>query len=181
MRGGDGDSKTVLLAIAGSEDAFEALVRRHQGRVANLLRRVCGDAALAEDLMQVTFLNAWRRIGALRDATAFLPWLRRIAINAAVDAARKGAIVAETLDEQVLRAGAQAHDGATERRMDIDAAMARLSFGQRACIHLSLVEGMSHGEVAEVLQMPVGTVKSHIARALALLRAWLKDWKDECV
>jgi RNA polymerase sigma-70 factor (ECF subfamily) len=177
----DDDARTVLLAIAGGEDAYEALVRRHQARITILLIRICGNAALAEDLAQITFVKAWRRIGALRDATLFLPWLRRIAVNTAVDAARKGAIAVEPLDEHESAATTPLRNNAPDCRLDLDAAMARLSFGQRACVHLALVEGLSHIEIAEALQMPVGTVKSHLARALPLLRSCLKDWRDELV
>lgn len=182
MAADDDDVRTVLLAVAGSVSAYEVLVRRHQARIAGLLRRICGDAALAEDLTQIAFVNAWRRIGALRDAAAFLPWLRRTAINVAVDAVRKRGVAEEPLTEEALASvediGAEA---VAECRLDIDAALSRLSFAQRVCVVLALVEGMSHSEISAALAMPIGTVKSHLARALPLLRSWLKDWEDERV
>lgn len=179
MQAGDDETRTVLLAIAGSDAAYEDLVRRYQGRIVNLLWRVCGDAGVAEDLTQTAFVNAWRQIGALRDASAFLPWLRRIALNAAIDAARRGKVAVEPVTEETVASVATPRGDSSDRRLDINAAMARLSFAQRACVLSSLVEGMSHSEISEALAMPIGTVKSHIARALPLLRSWLKDWKDD--
>jgi len=92
----DQERRTVLLAISGDTAAFGALVRRHQAWVRSLLRRSCGDAALAEDLAQATFLQAWRQLASLRDPDAFRAWLRRIAINRLVDAVRRRTIVTES-------------------------------------------------------------------------------------
>lgn len=168
-----GETKDVLLAIAGSDEAFARLTRTHQAWLQRLLRRVCGDATLADDLTQVALVKAWRRIGDLRDASLFAAWLRRIALNAAIDAVRANKIQTTPLHATL---GTTGSDEESDRRLDLEAAMRRLSFAQRACIQLAFGEGMSHAEIGAALRMPVGTVKSHIARALPLLRAWLKEW-----
>ncbi|MGH7836881.1 MAG: RNA polymerase sigma factor, partial [Candidatus Binataceae bacterium] len=69
-----------MLAISGDVTAFEALVRRYQTYVGALVRRACGDADLADDLTQMTFLKAWQRMRSLREVESFRPWLRRIAL-----------------------------------------------------------------------------------------------------
>lgn len=166
-------TKDVLLAIAGSDEAFARLVRAHEAWLRRVLRRVCGDASVADDVAQVAFVKAWRRIGDLRDAALFAPWLRRIALNAALDAVKRRGLEAAPLTDVAELA---ARDEESDRRLDLDAAMRRLSFAQRACVQLAYGEGMSHAEIGEALRMPVGTVKSHIARAVPLLRVWLKEW-----
>lgn len=166
------DVTTVLLAIAGSEAAFDALMRRYQGRIRILLRRACGNATLADDLTQVAFAKAWLQLGTLRDATRFFPWLRRIALNAAIDHAR-----AHNLHADILSEGDAAVDSGADLRLDLDAALQQLTFAQRACVLLAYGEGMSHQEIGTALRMPVGTVKSHIARAIPYLRRTLADWR----
>ena len=163
--------KTVLLAIAGSDSAFAALVRDRQGALVALLTRVCGGRAMAEDVAQAAFIKAWRNMGRLRDPDRFDAWLRQIAMRAAIDAlrARPGA---EPLD---AAADFAEQGGDVEARLDIDAALQRLSPSQRACVLLAYSEGLSHAEIAAELAIPVGTVKSHVARGAALLRRLLEE------
>jgi RNA polymerase sigma-70 factor (ECF subfamily) len=172
------ERRTVLLATCGDVEAFEQLVRRYRAYVETLIRRACGSAAQAEDLTQVTFVKAWRSLHLLRDGAAFRTWLRRIALNVVVDAMRRSAREVVTLSED----GAAGADRVSEpledaviARMDVDRALATLSFGQRACIVLSYGEKMSHPEIAAALEMPIGTVKSHIARGLTTLRGLLHN------
>lgn len=168
-RRGD-DSKTfVLLAMAGSDDAYGEVVRLHQKQLIALMTRVCGSRAAAEDVTQAAFLKAWRNLSALRDAARFGPWLRQIAMRAAIDAAR----ASETFDdlpdiEDVARE-------AIHLRLDLDTAFRHLSAAQRACILLAYAEGLSHDEIAAELALPIGTVKSHIARGVRVLRRVLSD------
>lgn len=178
MEAADQERRTVLLAISGDTAAFGALVRRHQAYVRSLLRRSCGDAALAEDLAQATFLQAWRQLASLRDPDAFRAWLRRIAINRLVDAVRRRSIVTESFVEEAPPEHGRAPDLAIVSRIDLDHALGRIGLAQRTCIVLAYGEGMSHGEIAAALGIPLGTVKSHIARGLAALRAWLIEEED---
>ena len=174
----EAELKDVLLAIAGSDAAFGRLVRAHQGRVRRLLRHVCGTAALADDVAQTVFLKAWRRIGSLRDASRFVPWLRRIALRAAVDAARSAGVAVEPLSDTlpVLEESSAAQ---ADRRLDLETALRQLSIGQRACVLMAYGEGMSHAEIAAELRMQIGTVKSHVARGSASMRRSLNDWRDD--
>jgi RNA polymerase sigma-70 factor (ECF subfamily) len=174
----DAERRAVLLATSGDVAAFEQLIRRHRAYVETLIRRACGNAVHAEDLAQITFLKAWRSLHGLRDGAAFRPWLRRIALNVVVDAVRRGARETVTLSEHGPERATEPLEDAIVARMDVERALARLSFGQRACIVLAYGEKMSHPEIALALELPVGTVKSHIARGLATLRGLLQNRED---
>lgn len=178
MEPADQERRTVLLAISGDTAAFGALVRRHQAWVRSLLRRSCGDAALAEDLAQATFLQAWRQLASLRDPDAFRAWLRRIAINRLVDAVRRRTIVTESFADDAPYEQGPAPDVDIVARIDLDHALGRIGLAQRTCIVLAYGEGMSHGEIAAALDIPLGTVKSHIARGIAALRAFMVTGED---
>lgn len=164
----------VALARIGDRPAFEDLVRRRQSWLRNVLRRLCGDAALADDLAQQAFLSAWRGIGRLRASEAFGAWLKRLAVNGWVDHVRRHNPldrVDPASDDAVDMA---AHESmaplAIESGIDLDRALATLAPQVRLCIVLSYAEGMSHSEIVDVTGLPIGTVKSHIRRGLEQLR-----------
>src|SRR5690349_16578925 len=85
------EDAVVAQAMGGDDGAFAELVRRRQKRVRDLLRRLCGDHALADDLAQKVFVRAWRGVGALRDPGAFGGWLKRVAVSAWLDEVRRAA------------------------------------------------------------------------------------------
>jgi RNA polymerase sigma-70 factor (ECF subfamily) len=170
----DAERRAVLFAASGDVAAFELLARRYHGYVEALVGRACGNVASAEDLTQLVFLKAWQRLGTLRDAGAFRPWLRRIALNIVVDAVRSGALEnAPPSDERRQRAS-ESPEETIVRRMDVETALAHLASAQRRCIVLAYGERMSHAEIAAACNMPIGTVKSHIARGLVTLRRLLR-------
>lgn len=164
------ERRIVLLAAAGDDAAFAELVRRHQHYIVDIIRRSCGDRARAEDIAQLAFVKAWRSLTTLKDASAFRAWLRRIALNLMIDIARQRQ--PEPVDVGHIEAGGLA-DLDLLTKVDIASALQQLSIVQRTCVVLSFAEGMSHGEIAEELAMPLGTVKSHIARGLAVMRRLL--------
>jgi len=162
------ETSVVALACAGDRPAFEELVRRRQSNMRNLLRRLCRNSALADDLAQETFLQAWKQLRTLRSVGAFGGWLRQIAVNTWLQHARgsESFTALATSDEAV---GAPA----LIESLDLDGALGALQPGARLCIVLAYHEGMSHGEIASTTQMPLGTVKSHITRGTARLRELL--------
>jgi RNA polymerase sigma-70 factor (ECF subfamily) len=166
----DAERRMVLLATSGDVVAFEHLVQRHRAYVETLIRRACGNAVQAEDLTQITFIKAWQSLHLLRESGAFRTWLRRIALNVVVDAVRRGARETTPFSEDGADRASEPLEDAIVARLDVDRALARLSFGQRACVVLAYGEKMSHPEIAAALAMPIGTVKSHIARGLTTLR-----------
>lgn len=172
------DEALVKEARRGSRLAFETLVRRHQSLVRNFLRRLCaGDAALADDLSQETFLMVYRRLSDFQGRGAFKGWLCRIAYMQFLQEKRSSKAARARDDAVGKETETFAPDDAAsaEARMDLDRILKDLSPEQRAVMALCFGEGMSHSEAAEALNMPLGTVKSHIKRgrekALAALAA----------
>ncbi len=166
----------IALAKTGDADAFAELVARRQSWIRNLMRRCCNDPALADDLSQQVFLQAWKDIKKLRQANSFAGWLRRLAMNTWYQHQRR----ADPL------AGAELPEddkAATEQRpalkMDLDQALAKLSENERQCLILSYHEGLSHAEIAELTDFPLGTVKSHITRGATRLKLLLADYVDQ--
>ena len=113
----------VGLARTGDRDAFSELVRRRQAWVRSLMRRLCGDATLADDLAQQVFMKAWRDIGRIREPSRFPGWLKRLAINVWREHARRNDPLAHARDDKE-DLGARSNMGLS---MDLDAALATLA------------------------------------------------------
>src|SRR6185436_17820659 len=125
------ERRLVMLAITGDGPAFRELVLRHQGRIRTMLRRIVDSPAHADDLAQAAFLKAWQNLRTLRDTNAFASWLRRIAVNLALDDMRRDYLEVEQLGAEVPAA-----PDAVEERLDLDTALKRLSVPARTCILL---------------------------------------------
>jgi RNA polymerase sigma-70 factor (ECF subfamily) len=146
--------------------------------VRRLTRAVTGDAHDADDSAQEAFLSALDRIETYDAARPFGPWLMRIAANAAIDLVRRRSVRrAEALDERAVAGGpSPATDAeAAEIRSRLAAALAALPERQRAAVTLFDVEGYSHAEIAAVLEIPEGTVRSDVFHARRALRIALAD------
>ena len=167
---GSRESIVVRLARNGDRRAFAELVSRRQAWVRNLMRRSCGDRALADDLSQQIFLQAWKSLPQLREPGKFGPWLKRLAINEWLQYARRNDPVR---DADELGNEATANDDPARIAMDLDAALATLARDARLCIVLAYHEGMTHDEIAQLTDIPAGTVKSHIRRGTLRLREQL--------
>jgi RNA polymerase sigma-70 factor (ECF subfamily) len=169
------EASVVALAAAGDHQAFAELVRRRQGMVRELMRRLCGDRAFAEDLAQQAFVQAWRQLGRLKSPGAFGGWLRAIAVNVWLQEARRAPARFEDSQADPIEPEAQgpAPDALAAARLDLSRALLRLKAPERVCVVLAYAEGLSHGEIAEATGWPLGTVKSNVARGAERLRAWL--------
>lgn len=168
------DADLVGAARRGSDAAFGQLARRHSPALRSFLRGVCRDHALADDIAQDTLIRAWQRLHQLREPAAFKSWLIgtgwRLASEERRATGRRGRREQDWSDTQ----GQMQPEGISrEDHMALEAAMAELSPDQRACVALCLAGGWSHGEAAEALDMPAGTIKSHIKRGRARLLAAL--------
>jgi RNA polymerase sigma-70 factor (ECF subfamily) len=165
------EKDVVALAMSGDDVAFGELVRRRQKRVRDMLRRLCGNHALADDLAQKTFVQAWRGIRALRDSGAFGGWLKRVAVNAWLAESRR---VPAPIDDDADAFLAAADPAPSPERgaggIDLERALARLGPAERLCVVLAHGEGMTHAEIAEATGLPLGTVKSHVLRGSDKLR-----------
>jgi RNA polymerase sigma-70 factor (ECF subfamily) len=163
------EANVVMLAAHGDDRAFAELVRRRQATVRGMLRRMCGDASLADDLAQETFVQAWRTLAQLRNAGAFGGWLKQVAVRVWLQHARRARLPIEALEDADDVAAPEFAE-----RLDLERALERLNPPQRLCVVLSYGEGLSHGEIADSTGWPLGTVKSHVARGATKLKQWLQ-------
>ncbi len=173
----DSDASLVAAARAGDQTAFATLVRRYQGIVFAVAYRLLGDRDAAEDVTQEAFVRAYFSLDRLRGDN-FRAWVLRIASNAALDqlraAGRRRQVPLELAPERPVEptvSSAVEHLGLVEA---LEAALAQLPPEQRAVVVLADVEGLPNDEVATILALPVGTVKSRLARARMRLRALLE-------
>jgi RNA polymerase sigma-70 factor, ECF subfamily len=168
------DAALVTAARGGDMRAFERLYRMHSGRVFGLCLRMTRRHDVAEDCTQLTFVRAWRNLGAFEGRSAFGTWLHRIAVNEVLSYSRNHGTRTESDEEAV----AEATDEATGKASDIDAgevmdverALAGLPEGSRHVVVLQAVYGYSHEEVADLLGVAVGTCKAQLHRGRKLLR-----------
>ena len=173
------DEELVRLAAGGDEDAFAALVRRYEDKVYGLALRVLDSPEDAADAAQEAFLSAWRGLPAFRGEAGFSTWLYRLTMNAAVDSLRRNRRQRGQLS---LDDGERAPDladggpGPQERaehaelREAVAAGLTQLSDDHRQVLVLREVRGLRYEEIAQVLALDLGTVKSRIARARTALR-----------
>jgi RNA polymerase sigma-70 factor (ECF subfamily) len=165
------EAALILAAQARDQAAFGELVRRRQGWARSLLRRMCRNDAEADDLAQEAFVKAWERLRDLETPAAFSGWFRRVAVTTFLMAKRRQKANLDPIDDaSELASDASAPDSAAGARIDLERALKRLSDGERICITLNHGEGMSHGEIAEMTGLPLGTVKSHVQRGTEKLR-----------
>ncbi len=165
--------------------AFTTLVRRHQAPLRAFAMRLCaGDAARADDTAQEAFLLAYRHLASWRREGALRSWLLKLCYRAFLTEQRRAHRRHETLEEQAdapgvadARAGAGPPDAAARR--DVLRAMAQLKPEERAALALCFQEGLTHDEAAAVLELPLGTLKSHVARGKERLRALLSGYDSE--
>ena len=158
----------LIVRVLSREDhnAFGELVRRYQSPVrAFLVRMARGDCHLADDLAQETFLKAWKNLNTFRGNAKFSTWLFGIALNEFRSAARKRTDLSGTDIEDLQPELEQPSAASTARlRMDLTEALKALNSNERAAIVLCCQNGLSHEEAAEVLNCPLGTVKTNILR-----------------
>lgn len=159
----------MLARRAAGDDlaAFAALVCAHEAALRRYLARLAGDEG--DDLAQETLLAAWRAIGQWRGEGRFAGWLRRIATRRFLDRQRKGGSGAPRHWAGLDAVDATAAPGSPELALEIDAALGQLAPRERAAALLVFAEGYSHAEAAETLGVPLGTLKSIVARARAAL------------
>ena len=163
------DVELAALAAAGGRREFGELVRRHSSAVRGLLRRMGAQPSLADDIAQDAFIQAFERCAEFRGDGTFAAWIKRIAARLYIKRCVKEArYVDEVTDDELAH---QPHPG---DRMDLDEALKILSEPERLCVSLCHGVGMAHPEIASALNLPLGTVKSHVKRGLDKLRARLQ-------
>ena len=189
-----GDREVVALAKAGKEAAYRELLSRYERPVFSLIYRMVRDRALAEDLSQETFIKVLNALDSYRPEYKFSSWIFKIANNAAIDHLRRreldtlslegapDATTPERVEATTLQISDHAESAleeleAKELGTAIEGAIQQLRPEYRSCILLRHVEGRSYEEIAEILDLPLGTVKTYIHRARAQLKQALGPLK----
>jgi RNA polymerase sigma-70 factor (ECF subfamily) len=169
------DASLVVLARDRDQKAFAALVERHQQWLRNLLRRLSHDRALADDLAQQVLFKAWEALPALHAGQALPAWLKTIAVRTWLSHLRRKDPLFKLDRDAPLPEEAIASNSAMA--LDLNRALAQLSETVRLCVVLAYHEGMNHAAIADITGLPLGTVKSHITRGSAQLRAYLAAYE----
>ena len=167
------DVELCSLAATGERRAFGELARRHGSAVRYLLRRMGAQPAEADDVAQDAFLAAFERIAEFRGEGTFAGWVKKIAARLYLRRLQKErrltALATEDAQESEIATG----HGDADHRIDLDEAMKGLGTAERLCVSMCFGAGLSHTEASEALNLPLGTVKSHVKRGLEKLRARL--------
>lgn len=172
------DSSLVArVLLEDDREAFGELVARHQSAVRGFLRHLCrGDAATADDLAQETFLLAHRTLARFETAGRFDTWLLGLAFNLQRNASRKQRRREfEAVPEELPEEGPTPAETFAQKQ-DVAAALAQLSNEEQLAIHACYHQDLSHPEAAALLEMPLGTLKSHLTRGKNKLREILSHW-----
>lgn len=160
--------------------AYSQLVRRYQSRLRQALRQMCqGDDALADDMAQEAFIKAYKALAGFKRESQFFTWLYQIARNQLMSHFRKKFPEANSEKVEQFNETRVTHGHTELVQRDLAQAMAQLSAPQREAIHLTYQLGHSNEEVAQLMHLPVGTIKSHILRGKAKLKELLHDWQGE--
>jgi RNA polymerase sigma-70 factor, ECF subfamily len=173
------DEDLVRRFQAGEPDAFTELVRRHQQRVYSLCLRMLGEADAAADVAQDTFLTVLRKLESFRGDAAFTTWLHRVAVNACYDELRRKRrrpmlhVVSDDAPEREPGPPVADHADEVVGTSDAAAALASIPEEFRVAVVLADVQDLPYDQIAEVLDVPVGTVKSRVHRGRVALAAAL--------
>jgi RNA polymerase sigma-70 factor, ECF subfamily len=168
------DRRLVELAQGGDEDAFEALVRATGDRCVGIAYRILRDLDLAEDAVQVAYVSAWRDLRSLREPDRFEPWLHRTLTRACYEEARRTRRFAANIRALPVESSFSPEDVLSViDRDELERGIRRLSVEQRAVLVFHHYLGLSLAEVADRLDIPIGTAKSRLHYAINALRAAL--------
>lgn len=178
------DRDLVRRCQEGSADAFNELVLRHQDRVYTAVRRYCGDAEDAADVTQRAFINAYRKIDSFQGDAAFSTWIYRIAFNQAISLRRerkRPAVSIYAKDDQTVVEPAETRDPGegmerSETQDKVQQALEQLEEADRQIIILKDLQDHSYDEIAVILDVPKGTVRSRLHRARMELKEKLKPF-----
>ncbi len=183
----DEDKELIERALAGNQDAYRQLMERHRPAIYHIVYKIARGGEVVNDLVQETFMKAFASLSTYRSEYKFSTWLYRIAANAAIDHLRKKRLKTLSLDSPPETSSGRIEieipDNsynperdfeARERRVSIDEAIESLPDKYRIVIVYRHKDDKSYEEIAEVLNIPIGTVKARIFRARELLKKKLR-------
>lgn len=188
----DSDRHLIERFRDGDRSAFDHLVRRHYGRAYTLAYRMLGDADLAADAVQASFIRAYKGLASYRSSAAFTTWLYRIVVNVCLDLSRRRGrdhALPLTTDADEDAPAIEEHIAdddlgpeetllRKERARAVQAALLHLPPHHRAVLVLYEIQGMAYEDIARVLSVPVGTVKSRLNRARAAFAASFSEYLE---
>lgn len=182
------DVQLVIASRNGDQDAFALLVQYHQRRVFNLVYRMLQDYEEANEVTQEAFLAAWQGLSSFRGDASFSTWLYRIAYNCCLkqlelrkrDRSLQSALELEqTWEQRDIDQQANAELEARDRQEVVREQLSNLPAKYRMVLVLRHLQEMTYEEMAEILKMPIGTVKTHLFRARNLLKERLESFERE--
>lgn len=176
----DAERALVEAAAAGSREAFDELICRHQTAILNLIRALVAGTADSDDLAQEAFVRAWKGLRRFRGDSSFRTWLCRVAINVArTERARQRNVLRwfrPAAEAREPESGHEPIDAILARRQAVERALQSLPDDLRVAVTLRDLRGLEYREIAEILDVPIGTVESRIFRARQRLRPLLEEW-----
>ena len=175
------DEELVARSLRGDTDAFGTLILRYRALVIGVAYRIAGDAALADDIAQETFIRLWSKLATFRPEGSMKGWVCRIAANLTIDALRKQKPTTD-ISRLDLAAGGKGPEGAalsSEQATQVRAALMRLPVDSRTVLVLREYEGLSYQEIADALRVPLGTVKSRLNDARGRLKDELHAYMED--
>jgi RNA polymerase sigma-70 factor (ECF subfamily) len=178
------DARLIEMTVAGDAEAFGRLIARYQDRLYNSLVHYLRNTTEAEDVLQEAFVLAWTRLASFQGKSSFYTWLYRIAFNTAISRRRRQRhhvsverdLMGAATDIGGSIAGPEAGLEAEERAGELMAAMGRLNEEHRAILVLREMDELSYEDISEILDLPVGTVRSRLHRARSQLREQLAGY-----
>lgn len=171
---GDTDHELVAKSLQGNEKAFAELVRRHHSTAYAVVRGVLGDRDDVDDVVQLVYIKVYRGLAGFRGEARLSTWIYQIARNEAINAVKKRRLDTTPIEDVVLAASdgarpdAMVHQGELSDHME--SAMQRLDENQRMALELRYMGERSYEEIADVMGVPLGTVKTYIHRGKAELK-----------
>jgi RNA polymerase sigma-70 factor (ECF subfamily) len=176
------DAKLIAGALSGSEKAFRSLVERYHPTVFAVVRSVIGDSDDVDDVVQEVFIKVYRGLAKYRGDAKFSTWVYRIARNESINAARKRVISGQSIEDTVIEAPSTSRpDEQLSRKAEqarLEGYLARLDEKYRTVLELRYLGERSYAEISEVLDLPIGTVKSYIHRAKIELKRLMTRPKE---
>lgn len=172
------DARLLARVLDGDHDAFNQIMRNHEDRVFSVCLRIMGSRELALDAVQETFLTAFRKADQFKGNSALGTWIYRIAVNACYDQLRRQKRrAADPIPDHLDPADHSAEDAmdSAALRPELQKALAELPEDFRSAVVLADIEGLALNQVAEIVGVPAGTVKSRVFRGRRLLADMLRD------
>ena len=177
------EEEIVRKAKDGDEKAFEIIVKTYQSKVANLIYKIIGDETIVEDLTQDVFVKVYESIKDYRLESALYTWIYRITVNICIDEIRRRRrgkfLRLEKYENKPSHPQIERNIEVEEIRKKVRDAVMKLPYEYRITIILKEFEDLSYEEIAKILGIRLGTVKSRIFRARELLAKYLKDYRGE--